>query len=177
MFSKEKELLLLNNMIVLWGKNGLSFSLGQLKLLLLGDIIVPWGKCNFHEEQWTFLKERPKFLEETYVSNIFAIIIISCLFLYMLVTHHWKGFKEIYNFVIGSTLIKIIYKSCNHKKFRTHLFPKEHGCSLGNLTPCSPCTWLAWGKNEPKLPQGTIMFTKEQMCLKLCVIITFAYEL
>jgi hypothetical protein len=51
MFSKEKELLLLNNMIVLWGKNGLSFSLGQLKLLLLGDIIVPWGKCNFHEEQ------------------------------------------------------------------------------------------------------------------------------
>jgi hypothetical protein len=29
-------------MIVLLGKNGSSFSLGQLKLLLLGDIIVPW---------------------------------------------------------------------------------------------------------------------------------------
>ncbi len=69
-FFKAKKLLLFKNMIILWGENGLSFSLGQLKLLLLGDIIVPWEKHNFLKEQWTFLKERPKFLEETYVSNI-----------------------------------------------------------------------------------------------------------
>jgi hypothetical protein len=48
MFLKDKELVL-KNMIVLWGKNGLSFCLGQHKLLLLEDIIVPWEKCNFPE--------------------------------------------------------------------------------------------------------------------------------
>jgi hypothetical protein len=50
-FFKAKKLLLFKNMIILWGENGLSFSLGQLKLLLLGDIIVPWEKHNFLKEQ------------------------------------------------------------------------------------------------------------------------------
>jgi hypothetical protein len=44
MFSKEKELLLFKNMTLLWGKNGLSFSLGQLKLLLLGGHNCSLGK-------------------------------------------------------------------------------------------------------------------------------------
>jgi hypothetical protein len=56
----------------------------QLKLLLLGDMIV--------------LKEKPTSMGnnklphiETYVMNILAIIIIPYLFLYSIVTYHWKG--------------------------------------------------------------------------------------
>jgi hypothetical protein len=43
----------------------------------------------------------------TYVLNIFAIIVISYLFLYSFVTHHWKGLKENYNFVVQNTSIRI----------------------------------------------------------------------
>jgi len=53
-----------------------------------------------------------------YVTNIFAIIIISFLFLYSLVTYHWKGLKERYNFVIGNISIKIY----DETKFGTHFF-------------------------------------------------------
>ncbi len=38
-------------------------------------------------------------------------------------------------------------------------------------------TWLALKKNRPKLPLGATMFLGKGMCFKLCVIITFAYEL
>jgi hypothetical protein len=55
-----------------------------------------------------FPKEGPKFIEEYYVLNHFAIITISCLFLYRLIPYHWKGLEKGYNFVVGSTSIKII---------------------------------------------------------------------
>lgn len=37
---------------------------------------------------------------------------------------------------------KLICKDYDHTKFWTHLFTREHGCSLDNLSPCSPCTWF-----------------------------------
>jgi len=88
----------------------------------------PSEKYNFPREQWIFLGERPKFFEkkdtflreqcifprempklpkETYVPNLFAITVISFLFLYVIATYHWKGFEESYNFVGGNISIKI----------------------------------------------------------------------
>jgi F420-0:gamma-glutamyl ligase-like protein len=56
----------------------------QLKFLLLGDMIVL-------EEKSTSMGTMNFLVRETYVPNILAIIIISYLFLYRLVTYHWKG--------------------------------------------------------------------------------------
>jgi hypothetical protein len=74
------------------------------------DMIIPWEKCNFHKEQ-CFPQERPKFLGETYVPNLFVITTISYPFLYGLVTYHEKSLEENYNFVIGITLIRIHLKT------------------------------------------------------------------
>jgi hypothetical protein len=63
----------------------------------------------FLGEKSTSPKERPKFLGGTYVPyvlKILAIIVISYLFLYRLVTYHWKGLEESYNFVVENILIK-----------------------------------------------------------------------
>jgi len=87
-------------MIILKEKKGLSCSLTPLKFLLLGDMIITQGKTNFPKKQW------PKFLEGTYVPKFLAIIIISYLFLYRLVTYHSKVLEESYNFVVEKTLIK-----------------------------------------------------------------------
>jgi len=86
-------------MIVPKGKKGLSCSLGQLKLLLLRDMIVPGGKP-------TSFEETPKFLRGTNLSKLVAIKIISYLFLYSLLTYHWKGLEKNYNFVVGRISIK-----------------------------------------------------------------------
>jgi hypothetical protein len=61
----------------------------------------------FSRKQCIFSKERPKFLEKTYVLNFFAITTISYLFLYKLVTYPWKGLKKRYNFMVGNTSTKI----------------------------------------------------------------------
>ncbi len=68
--------------------------------------------------------------------NIFAITIISCLFLYRLVTYHrsWKHFN--YN----------SYAKVNIKKIQTHLFFGEHGYSPKQFKPLfPPSTWLLFG--------------------------------
>jgi hypothetical protein len=44
---------------------------------------------------------------ETYVPNLFAIIVISFLFSYVIATYHWKGFEKNYNLVGGNISIKI----------------------------------------------------------------------
>jgi hypothetical protein len=56
----------------------------QLKFLLSWDMIVL-------EEKPTSLGKNELPYKGTYVSNILTIIIISYLFLYRLVTSHWKG--------------------------------------------------------------------------------------
>jgi len=61
-----------------------------------------WGAMNFPHG-------KPKFPRETYVSNLFVIINISCSF----------------------------YIGLQSNKFWTHLFPTEHGCSLGQLRSLS----------------------------------------
>jgi hypothetical protein len=79
------------------------------------------------------------------------------------------------------------------KKISNTFILKEHSCSLMQLKPLLP--WghgWPWGKNMhklppkvtkcplgkkgPKLPWGANMFLGEQMCVKLYIIITFAYE-
>jgi hypothetical protein len=67
--------------------------LGQLKLVLLRDMIVSLGKKII--------------FGETYVSNFYAFGTISHFFWYMIAAYHWKGVHESYNFVVGSTSIKI----------------------------------------------------------------------
>jgi hypothetical protein len=54
-----------------------------------------------------FSKERPKFIEKTYVPNLFAITNISCLFLYSFAIYNWKGFEKSYNFVVANISIRI----------------------------------------------------------------------
>jgi hypothetical protein len=66
-------------------------------------------------EQCTFPKETLQLFGKTYVPNIFVITIISFLFLYVIMTYHWKGFEKNYNFVGGNTSIKI-----HMKKLRTN---------------------------------------------------------
>jgi hypothetical protein len=107
-------------------------------------------------EKPTSPRERPKVLGKMYVPNFLAIIIISYLFLHMLVTYHWKYLNKSYNCVLEALQLEFKWKSYDHTKFWTHLLRKEHGCSLGKHDlSCS---------------------LKEQMCSKLCVIITFAVE-
>jgi hypothetical protein len=75
-------------------------------------------------------------------------------------------------------------KSYDHTKSRTHLFPRGHGYSpkVHNLN-CSPKEQdlgfssrklLPWGPTMCPREQPKPCFFKKQMCLKLCVIITFA---
>jgi hypothetical protein len=51
-------------------------------------------------------RKGPNTSRETYVLNLLAITAIPYLSLYRLVTHHWKGFEERYNFVVGSISIR-----------------------------------------------------------------------
>ncbi len=105
-------------------------------------------------------------------------------FLYKLTTYHWKCFKKSYSFVVGSTSIKMKQKLWSRKILNTFV-PTKH-----NLSYFPKGTWL--------FPEGTrfrfflrkialsivvlmcpreqlkTCFPGEQMCLKLCVIITFA---
>jgi hypothetical protein len=81
----------------------------------------------FPKEQSTSPGERSKFLEETYVPNLLAIIAISC-------------FEEMYNFVVEELQFKLTCKSYDHTKFQTHLFPE-------GITP--PGTRLALGGAIP----------------------------
>jgi hypothetical protein len=60
--------------------------------------------------------ERPKFLRETYVLNLFVIIVIFFFKIYSLAAYHWKGFKESYNFVVGNISIKIHMQKLRLKK-------------------------------------------------------------
>jgi hypothetical protein len=66
--------------------------------------------------------KRLKFLRETYVLNLFVIIIISLLFLYSLVNYHWKGIKERYNFVVGNISIKIHMQKLRLKNKFKHIY-------------------------------------------------------
>jgi len=124
-------------------------------------------QCTFHKEgpklprelkpflgeQCTFFGERPQFSGEQSFFKLFPITITSCLFLYGLVTYHWKGRKKDYNFVIKNISIKIDMKKIKVIKFK-HIcspknmvvlqsnlrpfLPREHGCSLGQLRTFSP---------------------------------------
>jgi hypothetical protein len=77
-------------------------------------------KGTFLREECTFLGERPKFPKKTYFLNLFAIIVISILFLYAIATYHWKSFEESYNFVSGNASIKIhMQKLCSNKILNT----------------------------------------------------------
>jgi hypothetical protein len=112
-------------------KKGLSCSPRQLKFLLPKDMIVPWGKRQLFRKTMYFLRERPKFPMKTYISNLFAIIIISRLFLHRLANYYWKGLKENYNCVVRSTPIKNSYAKIMITQIfkhicssRTWLFPK-----------------------------------------------------
>jgi len=82
-------------------------------------------KGTFHGEKCTFLGERPKFPRETYFKNLFVIIIIIFLFLYVIATYHWKGFEESYNFVSGNALIKIHMQKLQSNKILNTFVP--HG--------------------------------------------------
>jgi hypothetical protein len=84
-------------------KNNLVAPHGNLSSFSLGTWLFPRKKDNFP-------RERPKFVGETYIPKTFAIRTIPCLLLYKLVTYHWKGLEESYNFVVGSILIKFYMK-------------------------------------------------------------------
>jgi hypothetical protein len=84
-------------------------------------------------------------------SKFFSMIIISCSFLYRLVTYHWKGLEDNYNYVVEGISIKIhMQKLCSNKVLDTFV-PQG--------------TWLlprayrwAWEENEHKLHQRATMF-------------------
>jgi len=120
-------------------------------------------------QQCNFLKEKPKFPMETYVSNIFAIIVISYLFLYSFASHHWKSLKESYNFVVRNTSMRIHMQKLRSNKisniFVSHndlssfsswdmIVPKgEKGWSysLGQLKFLLLGTWLFLGEKSISL--------------------------
>jgi hypothetical protein len=62
----------------------------------------------FPRESTLFRGEGALLLRELrpYFLNLLTIIVIPFLFLYMLVTYHWKGLKENDNFVVGSISTK-----------------------------------------------------------------------
>jgi len=80
----------------------------------------PWEQCIF-----------PK---ETYVSNLFAIIIISILFSYNIATYRWKGFKESYNNG-GNISIKIHMQKLQSNKISNTFVPQGNlsSFSLGDM--------------------------------------------
>jgi hypothetical protein len=126
---------------------------------------------------------------ETYVLNIFTIVIISCSFLCKLVTYHWRGFKNIYNFVDGSISIKTHMQNLwSHKVWNTFIFwrtwflPGEHGLnySLEQMTgPKEKWARVVPGSNHVPLKKNVLSCPEsthvpwEQMCSKVCVIIIF----
>jgi len=82
--------------------------------LLEGVMNFPWGKAQVSwaegylpKEPYMFSRERPKFIEKTYVLKLFAIKNFSCLFLYSFATYHWKDFEESYNFLVANISIII----------------------------------------------------------------------
>jgi hypothetical protein len=105
------------------------------------------------------MEEQLNFLKGTYVLNFFAMIIISGLFLYKLVTYHWKGLKENYNYIVEGISIKIHMQKLQSNKVLntfvpqgTWLLPRTHG-------------W-AQGENKHKLPQGaTMFFSSKSKCV------------
>jgi hypothetical protein len=54
----------------------------RAKEVIFDDMIVPQRKANCPKEQCTSLEERPKFLQETYVTNLLVVTIISYFLLY-----------------------------------------------------------------------------------------------
>jgi hypothetical protein len=56
------------------------------------------------------------FPKDTYVSNLFAITIISFLFLYIIAPYHWKDFENNYNFIDGNISIRIPYAKITIKQ-------------------------------------------------------------
>jgi len=55
-----------------------------------------------------------KFLEKTYVPNLFTTKTILCYVLYKIVTYHWKGSNENYNFIVENISIKIHMKKISN---------------------------------------------------------------
>jgi hypothetical protein len=101
----------------------------------------------------------------------------------MLATYHWKGVHESYNFVLGSTSIRIHMKKLWSHKVLDTFVPREHGCFRGNLRPfffrghgCFSGPTMCQREQGLKLPKWTTMFPWEQMCPKFCVILVFSYE-
>jgi len=90
-------------------------------------MIVPYEKRQFPWGQCIFPMEMHKFPKETYVPKLFAIIIISYLFLCRLVTSQWKGFKDSYNFVVGSYTFAHWGNLCLGEQFLrgATMFPQE----------------------------------------------------
>jgi hypothetical protein len=124
---------------------------------------LPLG--NNPRQQCNFLKEKPKFPMETYVSNIFVIIVISYFFIYSFATHHWKSLEESYNFVVRNTSMRIHMQKLRSNKisntFVSHddlssfsswdmIVPKGKkgwSCSLGQLKFLLPWDMIVlWGK-------------------------------
>jgi hypothetical protein len=135
-------------MIVPRRKKGLSCSLGQFKLLPM-NMNVLWGKRQLPRGQCTFFKERPKFLNETYVLKHFIITIISYLLLYELATYRWKALKGNYNLVVGSiSIISHIQKLCSHKVFNTFVPWGNMIAPQGNESPWGPTMCMG---EKPKL--------------------------
>jgi hypothetical protein len=69
-----------------------------------------------------FPGERPKFTGDIYVLKLLAITVISYLFLYGLVTYHWKGFEKNKTWKVVITLEKTIM-SPGRKSFHLLLEP------------------------------------------------------
>jgi hypothetical protein len=95
----------------------------------------------------------------------------------MLATYHWKGLEESYNFIVKSISIKTQMKKIMITQSFEHICsPREYnlGCSLRELFPQVLCSF----REQPKLCSlgEQPCSLREGMCPKLCVIITFAYE-
>jgi hypothetical protein len=120
----------------------------------------------------------------------FCNIIISCSFLYRLVTYHWKGFKDSYNFVVGGTSIKT-----HVQKLRLHkisdafaprekmvvpwgnlgpFLPDEHGCSMGQFKLVSPQGTTITRRKKPFSNQPVFDYMSSSTYLQLHKYIYFS---
>jgi hypothetical protein len=100
----------------------------------LAHMVVPWSNLSsFSLGIWLFPREMPKFLG----NDMFRIF----LQLEPSHAHFYIGLRPIIGKVFRSVTtlwpkpleLKFIWRSYDHTKFWTHLFPKEHGYSLKQL--------------------------------------------
>jgi len=82
-----------------------------------------------------------------------------------------------WSYVFPQRTIMSLKRSLNFlKEHLKPFFSQRTIMSLGRRNLVAPKSNHVLKEQGLKLPKGVTMFPKEQMCLKFCLIVTFAYE-